>query len=127
GASIGAFERASDVGVVSRPVEARFDPASGAYVISAGGENMWGNHDAFGFAWKSVRGDLTLAARVEIQGTSKLADATLDHRKAGVTFRQSLATDAVYADVVVHGNGLTSLQFRAITGGETREIQCARR
>lgn len=40
-------------------------------------------------------------------------------------FRQSLAADSVYADVVIHGDGLTSLQYRATTGGETREIQCA--
>ena len=120
--AIGAFQKASDVGAVSRAVEARFDSAAGAYVISAGGENVWGTHDAFGYVWKPVRGDLTLAARVEIQGGS-----AQEHRKAGVMFRQSLAPDAPYADIVVHGNGLTSLQYRAIAGGETREIQCAQK
>jgi len=120
--SVGAFQEASDVGTVSRAIEARFDPASRAYVVGAGGENMWGTHDAFGFVWKETRGDLTLAARVEIQGESPR-----EHRKAGVMFRQSLAPDAVYADAVVHGDGLTSLQYRAVAGGETREIQCARR
>lgn len=119
---IGAFQQIGDVGNVSRPVEARFDSATGAYVVGAGGENMWGQHDAFGFVWKPVRGDLTLAARVEIQGESRQG-----HRKAGVMFRQSLAPDAAYADVVVHGDGLTSLQYRAVTGGETREIQCAQK
>jgi hypothetical protein len=119
-APIGAFSEAGNVGSVNRPVEARFDSASGAYVIGAGGENMWGTHDAFGYLWKPVHGDLTLAARVELQGESNQS-----HRKAGVMFRQSLAPDAVYADVVVHGDGLTSLQYRAVTGGETREIQCA--
>jgi hypothetical protein len=42
-------------------------------------------------------------------------------------FRQSLAPDSAYVDVVIHGDGLTSLQYRAIAGGETREIQCAQR
>ena len=119
-AGVGAFSDVSDVGRVNRPVEARFDSAAGAYVVSAGGENMWGTHDAFGFVWKQARGDLTLMARVELQGES-----TQGHRKAGVMFRQSLVPDAVYADVVVHGDGLTSLQYRATAGGETREIQCA--
>jgi TolB protein len=118
--AIGAFSTAADVGPVSRPVEARFDPAARAYVVGAGGENMWGTHDAFGYLWKTTRGDLTLAARVVLQGAR-----TQGHRKAGVMFRQSLAPDAVYADVVVHGDGLTSLQYRAVAGGETREIQCA--
>ena len=122
GAPIGAFTQASDVGSMSRAVEARFDSAAGAYVMSAGGENLWGTHDAFGYLWKPTRGDLTLMARVELQGQSAQG-----HRKAGVMFRQSLAPDAVYADVMVHGDGLTSLQYRAVAGGETREIQCALR
>lgn len=122
GADIGAFAQATNVGSVARSVDAHFDSAAGAYVVSAGGENMWGTHDAFGYVWKTVRGDLTLAARVEIQGRSAQG-----HRKAGLMFRQSLAPDAAYADVVVHGDGLTSLQYRAVTGGETREIQCAMR
>jgi hypothetical protein len=122
GAPIGAFTQMSDVGIVSRTVDARFDSAGGAYVIGAGGENIWGTHDAFGYVSKETRGDLTLAARVELQGQSPQG-----HRKAGVMFRQSLAHDAVYADVVVHGDGLTSLQYRAVAGGETREIQCAQK
>jgi hypothetical protein len=121
-AAFGAFEHASDVGSVSRPIDAHFDAASRAYIVSAGGENVWGNRDAFGFVWKPVSGDLTLAARVVLQGESAQG-----HRKAGVMFRQSLAPDAVYVDVVVHGDGLTALQYRAVAGGETREIQCATR
>src|SRR5690348_11331964 len=119
-ASIGAFQQATDVGTPARPVEARFDPAAGEYVVGAGGENVWGTRDAFGYVWKPATGDLTLAARVEIVG-----DSAQGHRKAGVMFRQSLAPDSPYADVVVHGDGLTSLQYRAVAGGETREIQCA--
>ena len=125
GAPIGAFTQAGDVGIVSRTVDAHFDSASGAYVIGAGGENIWGSHDAFGYVWKETRGDLTLAARVELQGPSSTGMGLQEHRKAGVMFRQSLAPDAVYADVVLHGDGLTSLQYRAVAGGETREIQCA--
>ena len=125
GAAVGAFQSTTDVGTVSRAIEARFDSESGAYVVSAGGENVWGTHDAFGYVWKSARGDLSLMARVELQGPPPTDGGGPDHRKAGVMFRQSLAPDAVYADVVVHGNGLTSLQYRVVAGGETREIQCA--
>ncbi|HTU66522.1 MAG TPA: hypothetical protein VMF52_11275 [Steroidobacteraceae bacterium] len=120
GGGIGAFTQASDVGAVNRPVEARFESLPGAYVIGAGGENVWGARDAFGFLWKTAKGDLTLAARVELP-----AGGAQEHRKAGVMFRQSLAPDSAYVDVVVHGNGLTSLQYRVVAGGETREIQCA--
>ena len=118
GAPVGVFTQAGDVGQVGKPVEARVD--SGVYVIGASGANIWGAKDAFGFAWKEARGDLALAARIELQGAS-----AQPHRKAGVMFRQSLDADAVYADVVVHGNGLTSLQYRDAKGGPTHEIQCA--
>lgn len=118
GAPVGVFTQAGDVGQVSRPVEARVE--SNVYVIGASGANMWGATDAFGFAWKEVRGDLAFAARIELRGQS-----AQPHRKAGVMFRQSLDPDAVYADVVVHGNGLTSLQYRDAKGGPTHEIQCA--
>ena len=37
--------------------------------------------------------------------------------------RQSLDADSAYADVALHGNGLTSLQARDEKGAATHEIQ----
>jgi TolB protein len=119
-ADLGPFTEASDVGEVSRKSLVTYDRSSGIYFLSASGENMWGERDAFGFVWKQTKGDASIGARVHFMGKS-----TQPHRKAGVTFRQSLAPDSAYVDVVVHGDGLTSLQFRAEAGGPTREIQCA--
>src|SRR5262249_7251027 len=45
------------------------------------------------------------------------------HRKACLLIRQSLDADAAYVDVAVHGDGLTSLQFRDAKGGATHEVQ----
>jgi regulation of enolase protein 1 (concanavalin A-like superfamily) len=118
---VGMFTDVKDVGVVSRATEASFESNTGTYTIGAGGDNIWAARDAFGFAWKPMSGDTAFAARIEIQGTS-----AQEHRKAGLMFRQSLEPDSAYVDVVIHGNGLTSLQFRTETGGPTREIQCAR-
>lgn len=119
-ASLGAFSTVSDVGTVGRATKASFDKARRTYSISASGDNMWAQRDAFGFLWKRVSGDIALSATIEILGTSAQG-----HRKAGLMFRQSLAPDAAYVDVVVHGDGLTSLQFRSDPGGPTREVQCA--
>jgi TolB protein len=120
--TLGGFTQGSDIGALSKPLAASFEPANDTYTVSAGGENMWGAHDAFGFVWKQMRGDVAIGARVEIQGTSEQA-----HRKAGLMLRQSLAPDSAYVDLVVHGNGLTSLQYREVAGGPTREIQCSQR
>lgn len=120
--AVGNFVDVSDVGQVSRATEASYEDATGTYTVGASGGNMWGARDAFGFVWKPTVGDVSLAARIEIQGESAEG-----HRKGGLMLRQSLAADSAYVDVVVHGDGLTSLQFRTETGGPTREIQCARR
>src|SRR4051794_29274263 len=92
---VGMFTDVQDVGTVSRATEASFESATGTYTISAGGENLWAGRDAFGFAWKPMSGDAAFAARIELQGTS-----AQEHRKAGLMFRQSLAPDSAYVDVV---------------------------
>jgi hypothetical protein len=45
------------------------------------------------------------------------------HRKACLVIRQSLDADSAYIDVALHGDGLTSLQFRAEKGARTHEVQ----
>lgn len=120
GAGLGPFTQVSDVGSVSQPARAEFESKLGTLTMSAGGENIWGTHDAFGYAWKQMHGDVALSARVEFHGAG-----AQPHRKAGLMLRASLAPDSAYADLVVHGNGLTSLQYRETTGGPTHEIQCA--
>ncbi len=46
-----------------------------------------------------------------------------EHRKAVLMIRQSLDADSPYADVALHGDGLTSLQYRDARGATTHEIQ----
>jgi TolB protein len=120
-APVGNFTGVSDIGAVSRAAEASYEPATGTYTLSASGDNIWGERDAFGFVWKAATGDVAISARVELQGETGHA-----HRKAGVMLRQSMAPDSAYVDAVVHGDGLTSLQFRRVAGGPTREVQCSR-
>jgi TolB protein len=115
---LGLFEAHGDVGAVGKPGTAVYDAGSGTYTITGGGENMWFGTDAFHFAWRKASGDVTLAADVRLVGTGGNA-----HRKAALLIRQGLEPDAAYADAVVHGDGLTSIQYREERGGPTREIQ----
>jgi tricorn protease-like protein len=46
-----------------------------------------------------------------------------EHRKAVLMIRQTLDADSVYADLAVHGSGLTALQYREAKGAITQEIQ----
>jgi TolB protein len=90
-----------------------------SYKISAGGSNMWFNADAFFFVHKQVSGDVSLAADIEIPA-SPGGDP---HRKGVLMIRQSLDADSAYADAALHGDGLSSLQYRETKGTRTYEIQ----
>jgi TolB protein len=119
--SIGAFEDHSDVGVTPKTGSATYDSKSHEYTVTGGGANMWGTADAFHFVWKRMSGDVTLTARVTLQGTE--GD---EHRKAGLMIRQGLGPGDAYADAVVHGNGLTSLQYRETAGAQTLEVRASK-
>jgi TolB protein len=115
-ASIGDFDGHADVGAPRLAGSAGYNPVSQDYVITAGGANMWAQRDEFHFVWKRMTGDFILQTRVELIG--KGVDP---HRKAGLMNRAGQDADAPYADGVVHGDGLTSLQFRKTRGAVTEE------
>ncbi len=117
-ANLGIFSEQADIGNVAKPGSVNFDPAYGEYLIAGGGENMWLTNDAFHFVWVKMSGDLTLAADIKFLGTNGNP-----HRKACLIIRQSLDPDSAYADVALHGVGLTALQYRETAGDTTREIQ----
>ena len=88
------------------------------YTITGSGENMWAAKDALHFVWKKVSGDVTITADIEHLGAG--GDP---HRKAVLMIRQTLDEDSAYVDAAVHGDGLTSLQFRDEKGAATHEVQ----
>jgi sugar lactone lactonase YvrE len=116
--SLGLFEKSSDIGAVKIPGSVEYDEAKKTYTVAGGGENMWAATDAFHYVWKRLSGDLSIASDIQFIGTGGNA-----HRKACLIIRQSLDPDAAYADAALHGDGLTSLQYREVKGGPTREIQ----
>jgi hypothetical protein len=115
---LGLFENHTDIGTVLHPGSVEYDASKRSYTISGSGENVWFTSDAFQFAWKRIAGDVSLTADLSFIGTGGNP-----HRKALLMIRQSLNADSAYADVALHGNGLTSLQFRDEKGGPTHEIQ----
>ena len=118
GADLGLFEGHSDIGATKHAGSVALEGVRPRYSIKGGGANMWSTNDAFHFVWKKVSGDATLTADVSFAGAS--GDP---HRKACLLIRQSLDTDAAYADAALHGDGLTSLQYRAAKNERTYEIQ----
>jgi len=116
--SLGLLQNHADVGTVLHAGSAQYDAAQHAYTLTGSGENVWFTSDAFQFAWKQVSGDVALTA--DITFPEKGGNP---HRKAVLMIRQNLDADSPYADVALHGEGLTSLQFRDAKGSATHEIQ----
>ncbi len=118
GGQVGVFEGHGDVGAVQHPGSVRYNEAAKTYTVTGSGENMWFDKDAFHFAWVKADGDVAVAADVAFVGPGKNR-----HRKACLMIRQGLEADSAYVDVAVHGDGLTSLQFRDARGAATHEVQ----
>ena len=112
---VGEFSNHADVGEVAFKGDAQ--AVDGGYRVTGSGANIWGEADAFHYAWTQRSGDLHIAADIAFEG-----EGGDPHRKAGVMIRQNLAPGSPYADVMVHGDGLVSLQYREVPGGPTRQI-----
>lgn len=115
---LGEFIDQSEIGAPRRAGSVQYDRERGSYQVSGGGDNMWFTNDSFHFVWKKMTGDVSLAA--DIGFPSPGGDP---HRKATLMIRQTLEPGSAYADAVLHGDGLTSLQYRETAGGRTYEIQ----
>ncbi|HVZ48689.1 MAG TPA: hypothetical protein VG916_07890, partial [Gemmatimonadaceae bacterium] len=116
--SLGLFHGETDIGAPRRAGHTTHDRATGDYLVGGGGGNMWFKADSFHYVWQRVDGDVALAADLAF-----VTPGGNNHRKGVLMIRQSLDADSAYVDVAVHGDGLTSLQFRETKGDITHEVQ----
>jgi TolB protein len=115
-ANLGIFEGANDVGTPSHKGSVVYDAAKKEYRLTGGGNNMWAGRDDFFFVWRKVTGDVALTANV------KIVSGGVPHRKAGLVIRKDLEPGSIYMDAIVHGSGLTALQWREKPDDVTRTI-----
>lgn len=113
-----AFSYVHDIGAVKHPGSVLYDRSVDTYTVSGSGKNLWGGDDEFFFAATPLIGNFIMTANLEFIGKGVEA-----HRKAGLMARQSPSPTAAYADAAVHGDGLTSLQYRPADRGQTLEIK----
>lgn len=114
---IGQFADHGDIGAPDIAGSTEYDSTLQHYRMTASGINVWASSDQFQFAWNKLKGDFIVRARFEFIGPG--ADP---HRKFGWMVRSTLDADSAYADACVHGNGLTSLQYRKTKGGTTEQL-----
>lgn len=112
-ANLGIFTQAADVGAPAIAGSTVFDSATGQFRITGAGANIWGKQDQFQYVWREMTGNFAVTATLRFLGQGT------DHRKAGIMVRQTLDSDAAYADVLIHGSGMPALQWRSKKGEDT--------
>ena len=113
---IGVFKSSKDIGSPKAAGSASYDESSQTYTISGSGYNIWFERDEFNYLFNKLKGDFILTANFAFEGTG-----TDPHRKIGWMVRASEDASAVHASAVLHGDGLTVLQWRVLRGAFMRD------
>jgi len=90
--------------------------ASGTYTIVSSGADIWSTADAFRYAYQPLNGDGSIIARVaSVENTAGWA-------KIGVMIRESVASNARHAMMVVSPSNSVAMQYRSSTGGTSTSV-----
>ncbi len=109
------FEFSEDIGNPKIVGSSSF-VADNSYKISGSGYNIWFERDELHYLFNEMKGDFKLTATFEFVG-----EGVDPHRKIGWMLRESRDDDASHISAVLHGDGLTVLQWRVKKGMEMRD------
>jgi len=115
---IGMFDERSDVGNPAIQGKVAYNPTTQEYTMEGAGVNMWASTDQFNFLWKKIKGDFLISATIRFEGAG-----VNPHRKIGIIARNTLEANSAYADACVHGDILSSLQYRSTDGAITEQVE----
>ena len=104
----------SDIGSVNLTGGAGY--SNGRFTIKGSGADIGSTNDAFNFTRQPWNGDGAIIARVKTQQN------TDPWAKAGVMFRETLASNSTYALLLLTPTNGSHLQARTATGGATVDV-----
>lgn len=113
---VGIFDNHADIGKPKNAGSSRYDEATQTYYMRGSGSNIWFNRDEFQYLYKRMAGDFILTADFEFAG-----EKGNGHRKIGWMIRESADEAAASVNAVVHGDGLTVLQWKPLRGAYMRD------
>src|SRR6185369_11042088 len=103
-----------DIGAVGIAGSASYN--AGTFTVNGAGSDIWNAGDQFNYVYQPVSGDQTVIARVVSEnGIHPFA-------KAGVMIRESLATNAVEASVLLTPTNGVALEIRPTTGAASINV-----
>jgi TolB protein len=116
--SLGVFDHHQDVGDPKVAGNAVYSLTDQTYTLSGAGVNQPTTLEQFHFAWKKLKGDFIVQATVRFIGAG-----TNPRRKLGIAVRGSGGGTSRYAAACVHGDTLTSLQYREADGAAAAQLE----
>jgi TolB protein len=114
----GDFTFSSDVGNPPLKGSSFYNETEQSYTLQGAGYNIWFERDEFHYLFNKLRGDFILTANFEFSGKGTNA-----HRKIGWMIRESADEKASHISAVLHGDGLTVMQWRVSAGAAMRDPQ----
>jgi len=115
---VGIFEGQADVGNPKHAGSSTYDEGAQTYTLKGSGYNIWFERDEFHYAYRKITGDFILTANFAFVGKG-----TNMHRKIGWMIRETLDDNSPHYSAVLHGDGLTVLQWRPLKGSFMRDPQ----
>jgi hypothetical protein len=114
--AVGVFDHHEDVGHPKNAGSAQYDKVTHTYILTGSGYNIWFNRDEFQYVFKKIKGDFTATANFEFIGAKGN-----DHRKIGWMIRETTDEKSIALNAVEHGDGLTAMQWRSLTGENMKD------
>ena len=114
----GIFSKSTDIGNPKTTGSSIYSPDDQSYTLKGSGYNIWFARDEFQYLFKPLKGDFILTANFRFTGKGSNG-----HRKTGWMVRTSTDDDALHISAVLHGDGLTVMQWRDSKGEEMKDPQ----
>ncbi|MGZ3777697.1 MAG: hypothetical protein ACXVIY_11990 [Mucilaginibacter sp.] len=114
--TLGIFTSHIDIGAPKKKGNSQYNKETHTYTMSGSGYNIWFNRDEFQYLFKKIKGDFTATANFQFLGPTGN-----NHRKIGWMIRQSIDDKSIHVSAVDHGDGLTVMQWRSLTGENMKD------
>ncbi len=115
-ASVGIFRFSSDIGNPKNHGSSVFNKTDQVYSIKGSGYNIWFTRDELHYLYNKIKGDFILTANFSFVGKG-----VEPHRKTGWMLRATEDDESPHISAVVHGDGLTLMQWRDFKGDSMKD------
>jgi Tol biopolymer transport system component len=112
----GVFQYKTDIGKPKNLGSYVYNSKDQSYILRGSGYNIWFERDEFHYMYNKIKGDFIITANFRLEGKG-----TDPHRKTGLMIRVSEEDNSPHISAVIHGDGLTVMQWRDFAGAPMKD------